>query len=1211
MKSLIKFSRCWLLSLVVLISTLRLTGQCDENLLINQGFEIVGPPCGTVPPGGLINGSFNQGCMTGWEAAWGTPSVCSNNPGEGDYYACLGANNEGFFQTLDLSPDSTYCLSFYFRGLNGGSGNLDVYLASGLVNQPMGNSGNPPITVLPSWQLLGSFPVNSNQWEQIIIPGFMQLDPANNQLLFLDVPTGGLDVGIDDVKLSNPQNIDPAIEVDITCTEQSGNTFTFEGSINPFPPGFEEAQWFWSFGDGQTGTGEVVTHTYATYGQYEVCLSIFLICGCAYNACITFSYDPCTCACAEDVDPPQFVSFNPGPILVNCLEDIPQAQAPDISDCDPAAFLTLEETETGPPCNRTISYRWIASDLCGNTSEMTQTIIFEDISPPQFDILPASLVWPCPDYLPEFLLWISDFGGASVTDECGVVNLSVDYEPGFSGDCGEVPVDFIATDECGNQSSMQAVFTYTDTDAPELLQFPENLVFPCSGVMINELDQWLEANAGASVTEACGNVTWSNDFIGVFNDDTVEVIFIAEDQCFNSLSFSALIIQTDAVETTLDTMYTCAIQSAGIDTVLQVSQSCSLFVITQSIFIPADLTADTILVCDPLLAATDTTYFTNRFGCDSLLILTSLLASSDTVKIETLTCDPLVAGADTTYFVNRFGCDSLIILTSLLASSDTVKVEALTCDPLVAGADTTYLINRFGCDSLFILTSVLASSDTTRIESFICDSSGASADTLIFTGANGCDSIVINTVVFFGGQLTVEDEVILCGPGVNFSDTILVQGVPCDSVLITNYIFVPLDTTLVATRVCNPSDTGTITIVLPGGNGCDSTILMNNLYFPPDSLTVIEYTCFGLDTMVEGLLLSDQFGCDSLFYTFYLINAAPDTQFVQQTSCDTSMTGIATVIIPGLICDTVRVIETTWIPSYTSRDTQRICEPPLIVADTFYFIAGGGCDSIVILEYTQDGPQMDVLARDETCLGSNDGVVEVLAVDGGVPPYLFSFNGGQFGSDTIWDSLAPGSYMLIIEDSEMCKDSVNALSIDAGVPFSINAGPDITVETGAFVTLQLASGVDWSTGNWKALDPVGCSTCPVTQLGPITQEQSVHVSVINQAGCMASDSFSLYLQKDIKYYVPNVFSPDFDGVNDNFFVTCSASIISTYDMVIFDRWGNQVFQAIGVSANDASAGWDGQFRGQRLDPGVFVFKIEVKSDGSDPQTISGNVTLIR
>jgi len=871
----------WVLAMLGLFPFFSLAGQCDQNLLVNPGFETVGSPCGMVPPGGLINGSFNMGCMTGWDAAWGTPSVCSNNPNGGNYHACLGANNEGFFQPLVLSPDSTYCLSFYFRRLNSGIGSLDVYLASGLVNQPMSNSGNPPITVLPSWQLLGSFPSTGSDWLQVIIPTFMQLDPANMQLLFLDVPTSGLDIGIDDVKFSTPENADPSVQLEITCADQSAGTFTFEGLLDPFPPGFEDAQWTWSFGDGQSGTGEIVTHTFATYGEYEVCLNVFLECGCEYAGCITFSYTPCTCACTEDEDPPQFINFNPDPILVFCLEDIPDPQAPEIIDCDPSAFLLFEESESGPPCNRTISYTCTASDLCGNTAEMTQNIIYEDFSPPQFIVPPASLTWECPDYMSKFLIWINDFGGASVTDECGVVNLSIDYDPAFSGGCGIVPVDFIATDECGNQTSVEAVFTYTDMNEPELLRFPENLVVPCAGFVPSAVEEWLDEYAGASVMDECGNVTWSNDFSGDLSEDTIAITFIAVDECNNVLSFSSLIIQTDANATTFDTIYTCDTLSAGSDTILQVFQSCSLFIITHRVFVPVDLVFDSSVVCDPLQT-----------------------------------------GLDTTYYSNRFGCDSLIITFAQLALSDTIRDESFTCDPLLVGTDTTFLINRFGCDSLFILTTALSSSDTIRIGTITCDPAAVSTDTLIFVGADGCDSIVINTILFFGDQYIAADEVFLCGSGVDFSDTIQVQGDPCDSVFITHYLFVPFDTTIINTRVCNPSDTGLVSMVLENVNGCDSTILLTGVYITPDTLTYIEFRCFGPDTIAEGLLIFDQFGCDSLFAIFYRLNVTPDTQFVQQASCDSSMAGVSTEIIPGLYCDTVRVIETLWVAALITRDTQ-------------------------------------------------------------------------------------------------------------------------------------------------------------------------------------------------------------------------------------------------------------------------------------------------
>lgn len=1163
-------SRFWLLMLIALISTFQLSGQCGNNLLINQGFETVGPPCGTVPPGGLINGSFNQGCMTGWQAAWGTPSVCSNAPYAGNYFACLGANNEGFFQNLVLNADSTYCLSFYFRRLNSGSGSLDVYLASSLVNQSSGNSGFPPLTIDPSWQLLGSFPASGNQWEQVTIPAFTQVDPANTQLLFLDAPTSGLDIGIDDVKLSSLQDPDPNVQLDIFCNDQSGSTFTFGGILSPFPQGWEDAQWEWSFGDGQTATGEIVSHTYSSFGAYEVCVAVFLDCGCAYTACITLTYNPCTCVCAPDQDAPQFLNFNAGPIHVSCLEDIPAAQPPEYSDCNPATFLLFEQSQTGPPCSQTIQYTWIANDLCGNTSEITQTIIFEDVLPPQFIIPPSDLTWPCEDYMSEFLLWISDFGGAFVTDECGVVNLTVDYDFLLIGSCGEVPVDFIATDQCGNQTSMQAVFTFTDEDKPELLLLPEDLIFPCSGFVISEVDQWLELHGGALAVDDCGQVMWSNDFSGDLSADSVEIIFKAEDECFNALYVSAWIIHEESDEYRNDTIYTCDPQSAGMDTSVQVNQSCRLYTFTQTIYTPPDILVDTMIVCDPFLA-----------------------------------------GIDTTYLVNRFGCDSLRIIVSVLAISDTIRQESYTCDPLISGIDTTYFVNRFGCDSLFIVSSVLASSDTTRMEGYTCDFSQLSVDTIWFSNLAGCDSVVISSVLYAGGPYLIEQLILVCGQGVSYSDTTQLMGAVCDTIVVTTFQYVPLDTTLLTARVCNPLDTGTFTMVLQSVSGCDSTVLLTNVYFPVDTLTKIEYTCFGLDTMEEGLLFSDLYGCDSLFIHYYVYNVSPDTQFVQRATCDTSMAGIVISTIPGLICDTVLVVETTWVPSYSSRDTLRRCGPPLVSSDTFYFISADGCDSLHVLEYLQEKPQADLITNDESCFNQGDGLVQVLEVVGGLPPYLFSFNGGQFGSDQTWDSLSPGDFTVVIQDSEMCRDTIEGLQITSGVSPEIRIISDSLAVRGVYIEMSSESPFDISVYTWNAIDPLSCPLCASTVIGPITQTQLVVLSGLTPEGCLALDSFWISLDDVDQFYIPNVFSPNGDGINDRLYLSGSRLMMGSYQMMIYDRWGNILFDRSGLTISEPSDGWDGKFNNEPVQSGVFVCLIRMTDGEGKFITRAKDITLIR
>lgn len=729
----------------------------------------------------------------------------------------------------------------------------------------------------------------------------------------------------------------------------------------------------------------------------------------------------------------------------------------------------------------------------------------------------------------DFTSWIEDFGGAEVMENCSGMNLSVEFDTVFPEGCGDILVDFIATSECGIQSTMQAVFSFFDAIDPVLITPPQNLLSPCSGHISTEVDQWLDVQGGALAADDCSTVEWTHDFAGDLSSDSVEVVFTVLDACGNELDVSAWMIREDGVEFIFDTLYNCIPDTAMSDTIIDVNGSCITYTIRQYFPLPAD----------------------TSYG------------------------------------------------------------SAIVCDPLLAGSDTSRFINQYGCDSLFILSSVLATSDTIVLESFTCDSDEVASDTIWLFTINGCDSLVIHSVVYAGDSFVKEEVVKLCGSGLNYADTINVPGVLCDTILVTTYQFTPLDTTLVTTRVCHPGDTGTSSMVLQNVNGCDSTILTTNVYVQVDSIIIIENRCFGQDTVVEGLLFSDQYGCDSLFVTFYLINVTPDTQFVFTSSCDSSLTGVITTSIPGPLCDTIRVTETTWTLSYVTRDSQSVCAPSVMTADTFYFISVEGCDSLWILEYVQDGPQLEVIALDEACLADGGGIIQVTAVNGGIPPYLFSLNSQTFDTVTVWDSLLPGSYSVIVQDSDMCQDTVHALEINPGVAFIIDAGPDMTVSVGDFLPLQLPSATNWSTGLWTALDSLSCPNCPVTQLGPVTQEQNVVVEVTNDAGCVSSDSLRVYLEEVISYYVPNVFSPDFDGVNDYFFLASSDESGSLYDMVVFDRWGNQIFNEVDISSNSPTSGWNGSFRGQKLNPGVFIYMIDVKADESILKRLTGNVTLIR
>ncbi len=91
-------------------------------------------------------------------------------------------------------------------------------------------------------------------------------------------------------------------------------------------------------------------------------------------------------------------------------------------------------------------------------------------------------------------------------------------------------------------------------------------------------------------------------------------------------------------------------------------------------------------------------------------------------------------------------------------------------------------------------------------------------------------------------------------------------------------------------------------------------------------------------------------------------------------------------------------------------------------------------------------------------------------------------------------------------------------------------------------------------------------------------------------------------------YVPNAFSPDFNGYND-FFRPYSNCILENYTMKIFNRWGALVFES-----NNIDTGWDGRLNNKDVDEGVFVYllEFEVNQMGETlSKQLSGDVTVVK
>ncbi|MEP7322357.1 MAG: LamG-like jellyroll fold domain-containing protein [Saprospiraceae bacterium] len=113
-----------------------------------------------------------------------------------------------------------------------------------------------------------------------------------------------------------------------------------------------------------------------------------------------------------------------------------------------------------------------------------------------------------------------------------------------------------------------------------------------------------------------------------------------------------------------------------------------------------------------------------------------------------------------------------------------------------------------------------------------------------------------------------------------------------------------------------------------------------------------------------------------------------------------------------------------------------------------------------------------------------------------------------------------------------------------------------------------------------------------------------------QEGCVIRDTIKVIVidAGDLDctaVQMPNAFTPNDDGLNDLYRISNPYVISSLNSFEVFDRWGERVFLT-----TDPSAGWDGTFGSQQVNPGLFVYHLKYVCKGNTLHK-SGSFTLIR
>ncbi|TAK35263.1 MAG: hypothetical protein EPO28_15075 [Saprospiraceae bacterium] len=242
------------------------------------------------------------------------------------------------------------------------------------------------------------------------------------------------------------------------------------------------------------------------------------------------------------------------------------------------------------------------------------------------------------------------------------------------------------------------------------------------------------------------------------------------------------------------------------------------------------------------------------------------------------------------------------------------------------------------------------------------------------------------------------------------------------------------------------------------------------------------------------------------------------------------------------------------------------------------------------------------------------GSITFTEVQGGIAPFLYSVDGGvSFSAEAIFDSLPPGVYGLFVQESGGCWLS-ETVELPEPPEVVVSLEPEVTVVLGDSyllspvlnVTASQVSSVVWVPE--EGLDCSGCLQPHVTPLG----ETVYMVEVTDVNGCTGMAAILIKVERQADIYVPNVFSPNNDGINDRLVIFAKPGLVArVLNFKVFTRWGELVFMAENFPPNDLNKGWDGRARGEDLDPAVFVWFAELELIDGSSELLKGGVTLMR
>jgi gliding motility-associated-like protein len=614
--------------------------------------------------------------------------------------------------------------------------------------------------------------------------------------------------------------------------------------------------------------------------------------------------------------------------------------------------------------------------------------------------------------------------------------------------------------------------------------------------------------------------------------------------------------------------------------------------------------------------------YTAANGCDSILAIHVNIPNSNITPVAFNFCDSVTingryynqSGNYTQKLISTKGCDSLLTIDLTIAKSNASIYKLTSCDSalingqwyLQSGNYTQLLQNAAHCDSSLNIDLTIAKSNTFRLVLANCDSVNVNNQFYTTTGvykqlltnANGCDSVL--TVDYTRLNATSASR--------NYQS--------CDSIRINGQKY---------------SQSGNYTQTLVNAAGCDSIL---NLQIDIEKSTQADYRLSSCDSArINGNLytqtgmymqrLAGAAGCDSIVNIDLTILKGASAM-INVAACDSAIvnnrvyktTGMYNQILRSTNgCDSSLDIQANIARSTASVLALTRCDS-VRINNQFYTQTGiykqlltntSGCDSTLTLDLTikPGNPSiLDAGADTSICQGE---IISLNGIFSGTANFIWHSQNGildnPHNQSTHYYSTSIGDDRIYLQASDDCKQWLDSLDIHVLPKQIVQVTGDTLVNPCKELSFTASGGTNYI---WTPSSYIECLDPPCSRV-ILKSTANTRFTISTDGPCAVPANLNLsvsQIQTDI--YLPNAFSPNGDNINDVFLPVFNCDQIDSYDLQIFDRWGNLLFES-----TNKDHGWDGKSQNIQMNPGVYPYLLQYQIHGSERKLKAGELTLIR